>query len=109
MSDTVRFGVSLSLELLDRFDALIKGLGYGNRSEAVRDLIRNKLVEEEWQEPDGETFCCVPLILKQDADEPEDPEEWVGCSTTGPHGWPAIFPALLLLGWLRIRAARRSS
>ena len=48
MSETVRFGVSLSLSLLDEFDGLIKKLGYESRSEAVRDLIRQKLVQEEY-------------------------------------------------------------
>ncbi len=62
MSDTVRFGVSLSLELLDSFDKLIRKLGYQNRSEAVRDLIRQKLVEEEWQAPDRQTFATVSLV-----------------------------------------------
>ncbi len=62
MSETVRFGVSLSLELLDRFDGLIKRLGYENRSEAVRDLIRHKLVEEEWEAPNTRTFAAVFLI-----------------------------------------------
>jgi len=62
MSDTVRFGVSLSLELLDQFDQLIKKLGYDNRSEAVRDLIRQKLVEEEWEAPDRQTFAIVSLV-----------------------------------------------
>lgn len=62
MSDTVRFGVSLSLDLLDRFDHLIRQLGYENRSEAVRDLIRRKLVQEEWEAPDAETFASVSLV-----------------------------------------------
>ncbi len=62
MSDTVRFGVSLNMDLLDRFDALIKRLGYANRSEAMRDLIRHKLVEEEWQVPEKETFAAVFLV-----------------------------------------------
>lgn len=62
MSDTVRFGVSLSLDLLDEFDALIRRMGYTNRSEAVRDLIRQKLVEEEWQAPDHPTFAAVLLV-----------------------------------------------
>jgi CopG family nickel-responsive transcriptional regulator len=62
MSQTVRFGVSLSLDLLDEFDKLIKGLGYDNRSEAVRDLIREKLVEEEWKAPDQQTFAAVMLV-----------------------------------------------
>jgi CopG family nickel-responsive transcriptional regulator len=62
MSDTVRFGISLSQELLDRFDGLLEKLGYGNRSEAVRDLIRQKLVEEEWEAPDVSTSAAVFLI-----------------------------------------------
>ena len=62
MSDTVRFGVSLDMSLLDEFDELIKGLGYANRSEAIRDLIRQKLVEEEWEAPDRETFGVVFLV-----------------------------------------------
>ena len=62
MSDTVRFGVSLSMDLLDRFDALIRRMGYDNRSEAIRDLIREKLVQEEWEAPAGETFGAVLLV-----------------------------------------------
>lgn len=62
MSDTVRFGVSLDMSLLDEFDDLIRGLGYDNRSEAIRDLIREKLVEEEWEAPDQEIFGIVFLV-----------------------------------------------
>jgi CopG family nickel-responsive transcriptional regulator len=42
----VRFGVSLSQELITQFDSLLKSKKYSNRSEAIRDLIRNALVEE---------------------------------------------------------------
>jgi len=62
MSRTVRFGVSLNMDLLDRFDALIRKMGYENRSEAIRDLIREKLVEEEWQEPREECYGVVFLV-----------------------------------------------
>jgi len=62
MSKTVRFGVSLDLELLDQFDHLIRRLGYANRSEAVRDLIRQKLVQEEWEAPDREAYAVVLLV-----------------------------------------------
>jgi len=62
MSDTVRFGVSLGLDLLDQFDTLINKMGYDNRSEAVRDLIRQKLTEEQWQAPDRQTFAAVMLV-----------------------------------------------
>ena len=62
MTDTVRFGVSLSLGLLDDFDRLIRRLGYPNRSEAVRDLIRQKLLEEEWQAPEQQAFAVLMLV-----------------------------------------------
>jgi CopG family nickel-responsive transcriptional regulator len=50
MSEIVRFGVSLEKELLDKFDRLIKEKKYPNRSEAIRDLIRENLVKREWVE-----------------------------------------------------------
>jgi len=49
MSDVVRFGVSLEKTLLDRFDALIRERSYTNRSEALRDLIRQELVRLAWE------------------------------------------------------------
>ncbi|MBU4583331.1 MAG: nickel-responsive transcriptional regulator NikR [Proteobacteria bacterium] len=49
MSELVRFGVSLEKTLLDRFDLLIRAKQYTNRSEALRDLIRKELVQQEWQ------------------------------------------------------------
>jgi len=62
MTDTVRFGVSLSLELLDRFDLLLRKLGYASRSEAVRDLIRQKLLDEDGESPDTGAFAVVSLV-----------------------------------------------
>ncbi|MDR0239772.1 MAG: ribbon-helix-helix protein, CopG family, partial [Deltaproteobacteria bacterium] len=50
MGRIVRFGVSLDAELLTFFDALCAQRGYGNRSEAIRDLIRKTLVEESWEQ-----------------------------------------------------------
>jgi len=49
MSHLVRFSVSLEKELLRRFDYRINAQRYKNRSEALRDLIREDLVLEEWQ------------------------------------------------------------
>ena len=48
MKQVVRFGVSLEKELLRRFDFLIREKRYLNRSEAIRDLIRENLVKTEW-------------------------------------------------------------
>lgn len=50
MSKLVRFGVSLEEDLLTKFDSHINKQKYTNRSEAVRDLIRQELVKEEWTE-----------------------------------------------------------
>ncbi len=48
MSELVRFGVSLDKSLLDKFDRLIRERRYTNRSEALRDLIREELVKKAW-------------------------------------------------------------
>ncbi|MFZ3216008.1 MAG: nickel-responsive transcriptional regulator NikR [Candidatus Acidiferrales bacterium] len=47
MADLARTGVSLEHDLLAKFDEAIEKKGYGNRSEAIRDLIRDYLVAEE--------------------------------------------------------------
>ena len=57
-----RIGISLEEKLLKRFDKLIRAKGYSNRSEAVRDLIREKLIEEEWSAPKGEAVATVLLV-----------------------------------------------
>lgn len=48
MSKLTRFGISLEDGLLKKFDALIERKNYTNRSEAIRDLIRQELVKQEW-------------------------------------------------------------
>ena len=44
MANLSRIGVSIDSHLLERFDAFIADQGYENRSEAFRDLIRDRLV-----------------------------------------------------------------
>jgi len=46
----IRFTVSLEENLLTEFDQVLKHRNYTNRSEAIRDLIRQNLIEEEWEE-----------------------------------------------------------
>ena len=46
MPQLARFGISIDPRLLDSFDQLIATKGYVNRSEAIRDMIRNALVED---------------------------------------------------------------
>jgi CopG family nickel-responsive transcriptional regulator len=47
MSKLIRFGVSLPDDLLEHFDTEIAQKGYQNRSEALRDLIRDFLVRRD--------------------------------------------------------------
>lgn len=61
MAHVIRFGVSLEKELLDHFDRRLKAKSYTNRSEAIRDLIREDLVEVEWQE-DKEVAGAITLV-----------------------------------------------
>lgn len=56
-----RFSVSLEEDLLEKFDNYINGHGYSNRSEAIRDLIRKTLVNEEWEQ-DTEVVGVVTLV-----------------------------------------------
>lgn len=62
MSEIIRFGISIDSRLLQRFDGLIADKGYQNRSEAIRDLIRNALVEQQWAREDEETVGTVTLV-----------------------------------------------
>lgn len=62
MSDLTRFGISIDDRLLKRFDDLIADKGYVNRSEAIRDLIRNALVEDAWAREDEEIVGTVTLV-----------------------------------------------
>jgi CopG family nickel-responsive transcriptional regulator len=69
MVDAIRFGVSMSKDLLRRFDQLIKDMGYQNRSEAIRDLIRERLVQQEWQVTNQETVGSITLVYSHDVHE----------------------------------------
>jgi len=61
MDKIVRFGVSLEKGLLEKFDALLEERGYSSRSEALRDLIRQSLIEKKWREG-AEVAGAVTLI-----------------------------------------------
>jgi len=62
MGQTIRFGVSLDSDLLEKFDALCEERCYQTRSEAIRDLIRNTLVEEEWKDEKREIAGTLTLV-----------------------------------------------
>src|SRR6185437_7151714 len=62
MGTLSRIGIALDSELLKRFDRSIKKSGYTNRSEAFRDLIRDRLVREQTSAPDATVVGTITLI-----------------------------------------------
>ncbi len=68
----IRFGISLDKLLLERFDRLIKKKGYKNRSEAIRDLIRDSLVKDEWESATTEIAGTITIVYSHDTRELTD-------------------------------------
>jgi len=62
MAGVIRFGVSLNEKLLDGFDRLISKKGYTNRSEAIRDLIRDHLIQKKVSKANEEIIGIVSLV-----------------------------------------------
>jgi len=71
-SSIVRIGVSIDEKLLDRFDSLISEKGYVNRSEAIRDMIRDQLVKEEIADPERDTVGTLTLVYSHEVRELAD-------------------------------------
>ncbi|MEW5805770.1 MAG: nickel-responsive transcriptional regulator NikR [Acidobacteriota bacterium] len=69
MKDTIRFGISMSTYLLHDFDRLISKRGYKSRSEAIRDIIRERLVDQEWFDPHKETIGTITLVYSHEVRE----------------------------------------
>ena len=58
--ELVRFSVAMPEELLMRFDALVARRGVAkNRSEMVRDLVREALIEEDAEQSSGVSVNLV--------------------------------------------------
>ncbi|ASI99868.1 nickel-responsive transcriptional regulator NikR [Thermococcus celer] len=61
-----RFGVSVPDELLEKFDRIIGEKGYVNRSEAIRDMMRDFIVRHEWEEGDREVAGTITIVYNHD-------------------------------------------
>jgi len=64
MTELVRLSFSLEKPLHDRLEGLVQRLHYGNRSEFIRDMIRSRLVQEEW-EGNQEAIQEIAGLLQQ--------------------------------------------
>ena len=62
MAELERISVTIEKDLIDRFDRLLVRGERKNRSEAIRDLVRNRIVEDEWATGRGEAVMLVPRL-----------------------------------------------
>ena len=69
MAELTRISISLESALLDAFDARNAKRGYATRSEAIRDLIRDRLIREEAERAGSEQVAVVMLVYDHHARE----------------------------------------
>lgn len=62
MNDTIRFTVSLPKRLLEEIDQDLTCRGYHNRSEYIRDLVRERTIANQWAQEDREVTGVVTLV-----------------------------------------------
>ncbi len=62
MGNVVRLSLSLEETLYERLESLVSEHGYANRSEFVRDMIRQRVVQQEWQAQDKEVVATITLV-----------------------------------------------
>ena len=62
MSELVRFTVSLEKDLLDRFDRYCEEGRLATRSEAIRQLLREKLTAVAWQADAADVAASLTLV-----------------------------------------------
>ena len=73
MGGLARFGVTMDAELLARFDELVERRGVRvNRSEALRDLVRDALVDAEWEDSSLEIVGTVTMVFDHHASDLSD-------------------------------------
>jgi CopG family nickel-responsive transcriptional regulator len=72
MSELIRFGISMDNRLLRSFDKMITEKGYSNRSEAIRDLIRDQLVDAAWKDEKKEVVGTITLVYNHEIRELND-------------------------------------
>ncbi len=62
MSDLVRLSISLERPLLKQLERLVKRSGYANRSEFIRDLVRQRLVEQQWSDSRQDVVGTITMV-----------------------------------------------
>ena len=87
----MRFGVSMEQSLLKEFDSLCKGKGYSTRSEAIRDMIRNLLVEKEIGHENTEGVGTLTLVYNHHQRELEENSPSINTAIWNPSSQRSTF------------------
>ena len=72
VSELARLSISLETPLLRKLERLVKASRYTNRSEFVRDMIRQRLVEQQWADKRQEVIGTITVIYDHHARELSD-------------------------------------
>lgn len=67
MSEVIRQSFSMDSALWEKVEQLVRDSGYTNRSEFLRDIIRQRLVEREWESGVGEVVGTITLVYDHHA------------------------------------------
>ena len=62
MTDLARLSFSIENKLYQKLEKLVSEKGYKNRSEFIRDMIRDKIVAEEWENNQEEVVATISII-----------------------------------------------
>ncbi len=69
MDKVIRFSVSLPEKLLAELDKRVSSQGYASRSEYTRDLIRERIVRDDWNDDNSEVIGIFTMIYSLDQNE----------------------------------------
>jgi CopG family nickel-responsive transcriptional regulator len=67
MPAIVRLSISLEKPLFEKLERLVRDSRYTNRSEYLRDLIRQRLVEQEWADQRQEVVGTITMVYDHHA------------------------------------------
>ncbi len=67
MSELTRLSISLEKPLADQLERLVQSSRYTNRSEFIRDLIRHRLVEQQWADQKQEVVGTITMVYDHHA------------------------------------------
>lgn len=73
MSDLMRFSVAMPEDLMGALDDYVARRGNGkNRSEVIRDLVRDALVSEDVEDPEASVYGTLTMVFNHHASDLRD-------------------------------------